>query len=538
MQRQNERLRSYVDPSTNEMLIADFDLSNYLNWVKSRPVADNLLLANFLHEWTHRWCFDSRVGATLAFLRLRAGSRLLTNDSAFDDYVRAMTAMFLLEPIAEGLSLFAEFDAYPGKSNFLSQTLTASTLFFSPAIDTDGKPEILLEGLLQQLRRNPNLLERKAAIYAKKGLDPYAIGYLSIKSLWKQMAGAYKGFADRDLFLSYVRSYIYEDPGLVFELLKPAPSEMHAAENISNYILDRFANLLSFEDLEKKVLLWVDTAKQGKIDVTSINSNSDINNKAGFMFDKAIVEDFTKGGEYENLAMWIYMLIEERALCILGIIDVRLEVDVDQNVQIINKATAENIYTTILPALAKYNEGKLYIIAGRKACGLMSIIGINQQAFLVSSLGEFEERDLELAKRIVANKKISENLFKDISKKLESDGFVNKVWEIVSKRVITVQEYLYGRLCTLNAQEEDWSQAFNQIKELGLHGMLGYDGELTRAVAGIGLLNSFTLNVETIKAFAPVLDIDADVLLQAFQTNQVHGLPIIAKINDSVLALV
>ncbi|MDF2188337.1 hypothetical protein [Paraflavitalea sp. CAU 1676] len=538
MDHQKERLRSYVDPSTNEMLIADFDLPDYLNWVKARPVVGSELLANFLHEWTHRWCFDSRVGAALAFLRLRAGNRVLSGDSAFDDYVRCMTAMLLLEPITEGLSLFAEFDAYPGASAFMSQTLTASCLFFAPAVDTDGRPEILLQGMLQKLRRSPHLVERKAGIYAKTGFDPYAIGYLSIKSLWKQMAGAYNGFVDRDLFLSYLRSYIYDDPGLVLALLKPAHSEVHAAENISNYLLNRVASLLSFQDLESKVALWIDSAEQGKVDVASINSNSEIEEEANFIFEQATVEDFTKGANYENLATWTYMLLEERAQCVLGVMEVRLEADADHTVQVINKDTGENIYTTVSPELANQREGKLYIMAGRKAHGLLSILGIGQRTYLLSSFGAFEDRDLELAKRHVANKDISDGLFETISRKLDSDGLVNTIWNIVSPQVKTVQEHLYGPLCTLNAREADWPQAFKQVRELGIHGLLGYDGELTRAVAGIGLLNSFTLEVEFIKAFAPVLDIDEEALERALQKNEIAGLPIMARSQHSVLALV
>src|ERR1700740_3684062 len=70
-----QRARSFVDPTTNEMVVSDFDLPQYLAWVRGRPVAGSGVLANFLHEWTHRWCFHSPVGSALALLRMRAACR-------------------------------------------------------------------------------------------------------------------------------------------------------------------------------------------------------------------------------------------------------------------------------------------------------------------------------------------------------------------------------------------------------------------------------------------------------------------------------
>src|ERR1035437_598544 len=105
-----QQARSFVDPTTNSMVVRDFELAEYLEWIRGRPVSGSRVLANFLHEWTHRWCFHSVVGSALARLRRRAACRTYRGQSAFDDYVRCMTASTILEPFAEGLALFAEFD--------------------------------------------------------------------------------------------------------------------------------------------------------------------------------------------------------------------------------------------------------------------------------------------------------------------------------------------------------------------------------------------------------------------------------------------
>src|SRR5260370_1456016 len=156
---------------------------------------------------------------------MRAACRAYAGRSAFDDYVRCMTAGTILEPLAEGLALFAEFDTYPGKSRWMSQTLATSLILFAPAVETDGKPLLLLEALLQTLRKDPLLLERKAGIYAQPAnvFDPYLIVYLSVRSLWCQMAAACSELDDRDLFLSYLRSYLYDDPGMVIRILDSYP---------------------------------------------------------------------------------------------------------------------------------------------------------------------------------------------------------------------------------------------------------------------------------------------------------------------------
>ena len=50
--------------------------------------------------------------------------------------IGCMTASTILEPIAEGLALFAEFDTYPGNSAWMSQTLTTSLIFFAAAVES------------------------------------------------------------------------------------------------------------------------------------------------------------------------------------------------------------------------------------------------------------------------------------------------------------------------------------------------------------------------------------------------------------------
>src|ERR1700730_11136808 len=101
--------RSWTDAITNAALLAGFDTVQYLRWVKTRAIEINSILPQFLHERTHHWCFDSRVGHAISLLTMRARRNSLvfgpkTHRNAIQwDLVRARTAETLLQPFSEGL---------------------------------------------------------------------------------------------------------------------------------------------------------------------------------------------------------------------------------------------------------------------------------------------------------------------------------------------------------------------------------------------------------------------------------------------------
>lgn len=536
---QSERSRSYVDPATNKMVISDFDLTHYLNWIKGRPIVGSSLLANFLHEWTHRWCFHSPVGSALALLRLRAATRSIQGRSAFDDHVRCMTAMTILEPIAEGLSLFAEFDTYPGKSPWLSQTLVAASMYFAPNIEDSERPLLPIQGVLQSLRRNPDLLERKAGIYAHSGLSPYLIGYLSVKALWCQMAASCAELNDQDLFLSYVRSYIYDDPGMVSAVLRPAHSEVHAARNIVNHLISRISKLVSFKKLSESVSLWISSAEEGKVDVTSIGSNATAEHACAVLFDEALVEDVSDESS-EKWATWTYATLEERSICIIGSTKVSIgQASTPGRVNLILPQNSTKIYTLDEPEILAYKEGDLFVIGTSNGHGMIFLLGVEQKVYFVSSFGKYSEVELEIAKRLVANNKLSISILKKLRVCLKENKVSDLVWRFIKERVDPALRAIYGPLCTLNVKNNiGWKQAFDELQKAGLYGMLDQDGELTRALAGIGLLNTITTDADLIRGFSTLLDIEEDSINLALNLEPKVGLPFIAKKENSVMALV
>ena len=71
--------RSWTDPLTNSTFLAEVELEQYLRslFMSGDEAPPDVQLA-FFHEAMHHWCFHSPVGATLAFLQMRARRRALS----------------------------------------------------------------------------------------------------------------------------------------------------------------------------------------------------------------------------------------------------------------------------------------------------------------------------------------------------------------------------------------------------------------------------------------------------------------------------
>jgi hypothetical protein len=516
------------------MVITDFDLPTYVAWLRGRPVTGSRVLANFLHEYTHRWCFHSVVGSATALLRMRAAARELRKQSAFEDYVRCMTATMILEPLAEGLALFAEFDSYPGKSDWLSQTLTAAGMYFAPLVQSDRPTVFLdvLQGLLQTLRRDPDLLERKAGIYCHLAVptDPYLLGYLSVKSLWCQLARACSALEDRDLFLSYLRSHVYEDPGLVTAILAPARSEVHAAERIVNHVLSRFQELMDFAGLPGRVEHWLESGLQGQADAVRA---------AEAQLTQALLEDYDAGDPgIETLVSWMWMNLEERQLCLIGSANVYLRPSADgRQLELSSTPDGEALYS-LAERLPMAHEGELVVVGTSNAHGMLVLLRVEREVWLVSASGRYENAELELAKRHVANRPLNQSLHETLRANIESSGVTSLVWQLVESRVQPAVGSVYGPLCMLNSKEESWQSALAELQRAGLFGLLGEDGELVRALALIGLVNSFSSDFGVVKMMCGVLDVEETAVARLVQLEQVSGIPLVAARGSSVLALV
>jgi hypothetical protein len=215
----------------------------------------NPTLLVLLHEAAHHWTFLSAVGSTLAALELRARravysysqsnplSRVL-DPRAVDDLVCFEVATELLRPLGEGLALFAEFDSVPGGSSVISRPIEWVERLFPDRsvqdLSTRIRRTLLKVRAMEASRwRRENVLAQP--LHCSEG--GYLPGYLMTKkswhSLWLRSLDQSRLFDDSDFFLTYMRSFFFDDLGFVSLLLDPATDRYTALERLSTYLNDR-----------------------------------------------------------------------------------------------------------------------------------------------------------------------------------------------------------------------------------------------------------------------------------------------------------
>jgi hypothetical protein len=234
--------------------------------VCNRSMKTAYLVAPFLHEFTHHWCFSSLVGNALAFTELRvnalSGRLPQFRPLCARDYLAVNCLSALLRPIAEGMALFAEFDLEPSEWEFKSGTpLTAAELCFSAE---SGEPFSKL--MWAQFRRDAAHIDRKASIYLNdfETQEGYLPGYMLVKSLFNAMIVKVPDITP-ELFLAYVRCFFWEDPGFVSLL---TPNELHGptvASDLRNRFLRRIDIFRLAQDLPERVAdFWVAWSAKGQ----------------------------------------------------------------------------------------------------------------------------------------------------------------------------------------------------------------------------------------------------------------------------------
>jgi hypothetical protein len=229
--------RSITDPVTNWVMISGVDLKRDLaNMIRGGKYPLSCLPI-FLHEAVHHMCFDSPVGMALSMLQLRARRKALlhitnSQSSAVDKYdvaedaIRYESAIHIMRPLAEGLALFGEFDAFPGDSPVMSNVMKIMAINFREPREERETIADTARRILWGTRVGSLFTERKADLLVQPLVTTsggYLAGYLTVKNLQlilmkKMQSGR---FLDSDLFLFYLLTYFYHDFGFVATLLDP-----------------------------------------------------------------------------------------------------------------------------------------------------------------------------------------------------------------------------------------------------------------------------------------------------------------------------
>ena len=254
--------RGSTDHTTNVTVLPDLPIEDLPRLLRLGESPERLL-PSFLHEATHHWCFESSVGTALAVLQLRihraavmfeeSRETQLTHELA-EALNRYETALAFLHPLDEGMALFAEFDIISRpESRVWSQPLEHAAVFFQqPRLSpTKVSGELFTtawaQDVLQKMRLGPATLDRKVNVLGQPLSchgDAYLSGYLLVRQLWIEATrNDWRLASETDLFLMYLRSFLYEDTGLVAALLSSALDEIRGAEAVANRIMWRLRQL-------------------------------------------------------------------------------------------------------------------------------------------------------------------------------------------------------------------------------------------------------------------------------------------------------
>jgi hypothetical protein len=167
-------------------------------------------------------------------------------------------AAAVLRPFAEGLAMFAEFDAVSRVDSEATSPLPWILAVYFAGLDSakyQSTPEpfaTLYRALdvLGAYRLNAETLEKKADLLVSPLASAYdggyLAGYLAVKSMWRHLCEKQARLrGETDLTLAFMRSYFYDDPvlaGLILDTGDPEASSLAVATRVQRRI-DTFENI-------------------------------------------------------------------------------------------------------------------------------------------------------------------------------------------------------------------------------------------------------------------------------------------------------
>jgi hypothetical protein len=274
------RIENFTDPLTNQISLSRIDVLSILKSADrgDLPLSDQGLRF-FLHEVTHHASFANSVGNARSALATsvcgRASIGLPPSGRAGlwlaqrDDIVLRFFEM-VIEPLVEGLALFAEHDIRWGESPLASHPmLHLWSLFLLMKVGRatlDGikgqtqqndVKSILQKGrqiyedwindYLMGARARDYWVEQKALLLRQPLLGTsgpaYLLGYLAIKRVYLVLRHANRGFSDTDIFLLLMLKYWFSDARITELLLRFKDADLLSVQGTIGEFAERFQDM-------------------------------------------------------------------------------------------------------------------------------------------------------------------------------------------------------------------------------------------------------------------------------------------------------
>ena len=238
-----------------------------------------VLISPILHEVIHHACANTAVNVAMQYRWLEL-LRLLLSSPSFGygideeqvDLAEDLAATeAALQPIAEGIAHFAEFDCVVPESATLRNTMLGPTdallwrlLSLKAGI---GSHVDELWGQLRSEQLGARTIARKTDVLCNPvrpstGNDSYLLGYLTVKAPWNRfVASCPEARLRAPSFLHFVMYYVYEDWELARILLSPGRIPVDA---VTRRIATRLTTLFA-ANLSAQVSAFTDDlASRGK----------------------------------------------------------------------------------------------------------------------------------------------------------------------------------------------------------------------------------------------------------------------------------
>lgn len=379
----------------------------------------------------------------------------------------------MMRPISEGLALFAEFDLRLGSSQVISATLGSALNCFGFATDERARSlekhmERAVHQLLLQMRSQRQFIERKAHVFAHPHEcgEGYLAGYIAVKALHTLLISRCPALEDRDLFLSFLRSYLYDDPGFALTILS---DERNSANRIASYVDSWFSALLDDRSLSQTVAAWEASVAAGTMDYRSIGSSDDASYKASERILEFFSDEMHQGSD---LAVHAFATMMERRFLVLSRVKARVTVTYDGSAHVTAIDDPGIVFELDQGPEAGEYDGELVVVTSTGIRYLALLLVVHPSCYVVKKyVGDLGDDWEDLERHVVNHKSTTtsqDGLEKILRHRIATFPEYHDVHERVRHSILVQAEDLCGKLATLNVCVEDRSNILIALRDQGL----------------------------------------------------------------------
>lgn len=568
--------RGYTDFLTGSTKLLDVP-SNTLTKYVLKGRLPLLFLPSFLHEATHFWCMASDLGVTLALLEMRSHHEICLeepdHDSLLHDLGTIKITQQLLVPLLEGMALFQEFDAFPGNSRVLSTPAMWAAHLFQPLEEDPPQlsdPEEWSEWTtnkitqtLFQYRTSETALHRKINVLMRSiSNDPhhYLAGYLSVKQIWLTAVRNTPAFLDRDLFLCFLRDWIFQDWKLIDHLADPDRDCLAVKCLASERIQTRLGQLAT-TNLTEEVAVYERETDSKQPDPAKLLWSLHISEREAQQGQERLKLLLNKirmgmnGGNHENWYLADMLTLRHRQeIMRLALEQVEIEVNEYDRVLVRKKASIEceggsieEFMDTYLAASAPEEAERgvtpgwmtMYFLPEYLAVVALAVRD-NQPMVSIPSVG-IPNDDLETLQVAVTKVVSTESTRGELTRigRQLVDELDDPVYDITIDSMPKHVRQIYTFYALNLVPEDKLAEVEAMLSQKGLYHVLDRNGDLLNAFVKLSLATpSVTPSLHTsYQEFLSKMIVDDgftldSVLLQLYQRQEETGMPLLIREND------